>query len=298
MPSNSPFPRSAAAALITILFWGSAFSAIRAGLHSYSPTHLALLRFLLASAVLGVYAIVRRVPLPRLRDLPVIFLLGVFGFALYQIALNIGERTVASGPAAVIVQTSPIWTAIAAVLLLGESLSTWGWLGIGVSFLGVMVIGFGGGSALSLGWGAALILVCALSMSAYNIIQKRLLERYKPVEITAYAMWAGTLLMLPFGGGLVAELKKAAIGDTLAVVYLGVFPAALAYVTWAIVLQSMPAARASSVLFIVPVVAFIVGWIWLGEAPTAVDVAGGALAMGGVLLVNTLGRKARRKPAP
>jgi drug/metabolite transporter (DMT)-like permease len=205
---------------------------------------------------------------------------------------------VASGPAAVIVQTSPIWTAIAAVLFLGESLSAWGWLGIGVSFAGVLVIGFGGGSGLSLGWGAALILVCALSMSAYNIIQKRLLERYKPVEITAYAMWAGTLLMLPFCGGLVSELKRAALGDTLAIVYLGVFPAALAYVTWAIVLQAMPAARASSVLFLVPVVAFIVGWIWLGEAPTAFDVAGGALAMGGVLLVNTLGRKALRKPAP
>jgi len=56
------------------------------------------------------------------------------------------------------------------------------------------------------------------------------------------------------------------------------------------VLSRLPASRASSMLFAVPVVAFLVGWAWLGEVPTLVDVAGGVLAMGGVAIVNTVGR--------
>jgi drug/metabolite transporter (DMT)-like permease len=283
------------AALITVLFWGSAFAGIRAGLHSYTPTHVALLRFLSASAALGIFAAVTRMRLPALRDVPLILLLGLLGFAFYNIALNIGELQIPSGPAAVLIQTLPIWTTLAAIVFLGEKVTAWGWAGIGVSFAGVLVIGLGKGSGFGLNWGAGLILLASFSASAYNIIQKSMLDRYRPVEITTYAIWAGTVMLLPFASGLVGQVRAAPLGDTLAVVYLGLGPAALAYATWAVVLSRLPASRASSALFAVPVVAFLVGWVWLGETPTLIDVAGGVLAMGGVALVNTLGRG---RPSP
>jgi drug/metabolite transporter (DMT)-like permease len=278
------------AALITVLFWGSAFAGIRAGLHSYTPAHVALLRFLSASAALGIFAAVTRMRLPALRDVPLVLLLGFLGFAFYNIALNTGELQIPSGPAAVLIQTLPIWTTLAAIVFLGEKVTAWGWVGIGVSFAGVLVIGLGKGSGFGLNWGAGLILLASLSASAYNIIQKSMLDRYRPVEITTYAIWAGTLMLLPFASGLVGQIAAASLGDTLAVVYLGFGPAALAYATWAVVLSRLPASRASSALFAVPVVAFLVGWVWLGETPTLIDVAGGVLAMGGVALVNTLGK--------
>jgi drug/metabolite transporter (DMT)-like permease len=280
----------ASAALITVLFWGSAFAGIRAGLHSYAPAQLALLRFLSASAVLGVFALVTRMRLPALKDVPLVLLLGLLGFAFYNIALNIGELRIPSGPAAVLIQTLPIWTTLAAIIFLGERLRPWGWAGIGVSFAGVLVIGLGKGSGFGLNWGAGLILLASLSASAYNIIQKSMLVRYRPVDITTWAIWAGTLMLVPFSPGLVGQVRAAPLADTLAVVYLGAGPAALAYATWAVVLSRLPATRASSLLFAVPVVAFLVGWVWLGEAPTLIDIAGGVLAMGGVALVNTLGR--------
>ncbi len=298
-PSPTRAVSVTSAAAITILFWGSAFAGIRAGLHSYSPTHLALLRFLSASVILAIFAAVSRTPqqtrmrLPSLRDIPLIFLLGLLGFAFYAVALNIGERSIPSGPAAVLIQTSPIFTALAAILFLRERLRAWGWVGIAVSFAGALLIGFGNGGGLSISWGAALILAAAVSTSAYNIIQKRMLDRYRPVEITTYAIWAGTVLLLPFCGGLVGQIRAAALSDTLAVIYLGAGPAALAYVTWAVVLSRLPASRASSILFVVPVVAFLLGWIWLGEMPTSIDLIGGAFAMGGVALVNTIGRARR-----
>jgi drug/metabolite transporter (DMT)-like permease len=283
-----------ASALTTVVFWGSAFAGIRVGLHSYSPTHLALLRFVFASVILVVFAVATRMRLPRARDLPLVFLLGLLGFSFYNIALNIGEMNIASGPAALIIQTLPIWTALAAILFLGETIRPWGWVGIVVSFAGTVVIGLGKGSGFGLNWGAGLILLASFSASAYNIIQKRMLDRYRPTEITTYAIWAATLLLLPFSSGLFGQIRAAPLEDTLAVVYLGACPAALAYITWAMVLKRLPASRASSVLFAVPVVAFLVGWAWLGESPTPIAIGGGLLTMGGVALVNTLGRKPKK----
>ncbi len=277
-------------AVTTVVFWGSAFAGIRAGLQAYTPAHVALLRFLTASLVLGVYALATHMRLPERCDLPQILLLGLMGFAFYNLALNTGEQSVPSGPAAVLIQTAPIWTALLATLVLGERLSHWGWLGIAVSFSGVLVIALGKGEGLELHWGAGLILLAAFSTSIYFILQKRMLARYEAVELTAYAVWAGTLLLFPFAGGLPDALTTAPLSSTLAVVYLGVGPAALAYVTWAIVLKRLPAGRAASLMYGVPVMAFLAGWGWLHEAPGTTDLLGGLLALGGVVVVNTLGR--------
>jgi drug/metabolite transporter (DMT)-like permease len=167
-------------------------------------------------------------------------------------------------------------------------------VGIGIGFAGALVIAFGTGTGFSLGWSAGLILAASLSASVYNIIQKRMLVRYRPVEVTTWAIWAGTLLLLPFSSGLLREVRTAPAAATLSVVYLGVGPAALAYATWAIVLSRMPASRAAAMLYAVPVMAFLIGWIWLGEVPDASDIVGGLLALAGVAVVNTLGRPGGR----
>jgi drug/metabolite transporter (DMT)-like permease len=284
-------PRVLAALVITTVFWASAFAGIRAGLDAYGPGQVALFRFLVASAVLAAYAALARMRLPERRDLPAVFLAGLLAFAVYHVALNYGEVTVSAGSASILIATAPVFTALLAVAFLGERLRALGWFGMGVSFLGSAMISLGEGEGLRLDPNAALILLAALSTSIYFVLQKPYLEKYGALAFTTYAIWAGTLLTLVYLPGLLSEVQTAPLGTTLAMVYLGVFPTAIAYITYAYAFSRIPAARAASFLYVIPVMAYVIAWLWLGEIPTSLSVVGGVVTLAGVLLVNIRRRR-------
>ena len=284
-------PRVLAALVITTVFWASAFAGIRAGLDAYGPGQVALFRFLVASAVLAAYAALARMRLPERRDLPAVFLAGLLAFAVYHVALNYGEVTVSAGSASILIATAPVFTALLAVAFLGERLRALGWFGMGVSFLGSAMISLGEGEGLRLDPSAALILLAALSTSIYFVLQKPYLGKYGALAFTTYAIWASTLLTLVYLPGLLSEVRTAPLGTTLAMVYLGVFPTAIAYVTYAYAFSRLPATRAASFLYVIPVMAYVIAWLWLGEIPTLLSVVGGVVTLAGVLLVNIRRRR-------
>ena len=275
---------------ITLLFWSSAFAGIRAALADYSPKHLVLLRFLVASVVLAGYAVLTRMRLPDKRDLPAIFLIGFLGFTVYHVALVYGQVSVTAGAASLLVASAPIFTALLSVIFLHEQLRIWGWLGIALSFFGVTLIALGEGKGVRFDPGAFLILLAAVSTAIYFVLQKPYLRKYSPLELTTYSLWVGTVFMLVFLPGLAHAVNKSSLHATLTVVYLGIFPAAFAYVAWTYVLSRIPASNAVSFLYINPALAIFVAWLWLGEVPTVLSLSGGILAILGVVLVNTKGR--------
>jgi drug/metabolite transporter (DMT)-like permease len=275
----------------TVVFWASAFAGIRAGLGEYGPGEIALFRFVVASVVLGCIALVTRMRLLERRDLPAVFLAGFLAFTVYHVALNYGEVAVGAGAASVLINTAPLFTALLAVTFLGERLRVLGWVGMAVSFFGAVLISAGEGEGFGLAPQALLILLAALSSSIYFVIQKPYLQKYGALAFTTYAVWAGTFLSLVFLPGLISQMGAAPPGTTLAMVYLGVFPTAIAYATYAYAFSRMPASRAVSFLYLIPVMAYLIAWAWIGEVPTLLSVVGGCVTLSGVLIVNAFGRR-------
>ncbi len=292
-------PRTWLAIAGMLLLWASAFAGIRAGMRltpaglpgsdGYGPGELALLRFGTASVALGLYALATRMRLPEWRELPRLAVTGFLGISLYHVALNFGEVTVQAGAASLLISAAPVFTALLSVSILKERLTRLGWTGILLAFAGVALIALGSGRGLRFSSGALLILLSAAAAAIYSILSKGILQRHSALEFTSYAIWLGTLPLLVFLPNLAQRLPHAAPQATLAVVYLGLFPAAIAYVLWNYALARMPLSLLASFLYLSPVLASLIAWVWLGELPVLLTVFGGSLAILGVILVQTLG---------
>ena len=278
----------------SVFFWASAYPAIRAAMRLFTPGQLAALRFLVAAACFAGFALVRRPNLPRGSAAARVMLAGALGIAAYNLLLNTGELQVSAGAASFLINCMPVMSALLGILFLGERLRWSGWMGIAVSFAGVTMIAIGMPGGLHPTMGALMVLLAALCAALMSMLQKPLLRSFSPVVVTGCMMWTGAVLLLPWLPGAFQAVAHAGAGAALmpvaVAVYLGVFPAAVGYITWAQVLKRLPLTQASTVLYLIPPVTLLLAFAWLGARASALSFGGGALALAGVFLLTRFGR--------
>ena len=290
-----------AAAMVTVTLWASAFVGIRAVVDDFAPGSLAVGRLAIGALALGLIVAVRGFQRPSRRDVLFIVASGLLWFAIYNVALNEAERNLDAGTAAMLVNTGPIFIALFAGLFLGEGFPSRLLVGVGIAFVGTVVIGFASSAAPAVDgnftWGMLLCMVAAIAYAAGVTLQKPALRSTPALTVTWLACLTGMVACLPFAPGLVSELGSAEAASIAWLIYLGLFPTAVAFTTWAFALSRTAAGKLGSTTYLVAPIVIVMAWLILGEVPSWLAIAGGALCVLGVVVARSTGLGRARPPA-
>lgn len=291
--TTTPLWKPVAACAFTLVMWASAFVGIRHLGDEVPPGSLALGRLLVMALALAVIVVVRRGPRwPTRGEWWLIVIGGATWFGVYNITLNAAEQRIDAGTAALLIQVGPLLVGLLASTFLGERLTPWLVAGMVVGFVGVVLIARASSSGSGDLLGVLLTLVAAVTFAVGVITQKKLLPTMNAADLTFWYCLVGVVVCLPWTGEFVqtvGEVEADALGW---IVYLGVFPSALAFVTWAYALSHADASKFALTTFLVPFITALMAWLLLDEVPAPLAFVGGALCIVGVLVSQRRSRPA------
>ncbi len=265
--------------------WGLTFLSIKVAVVELRPMTLALSRFVIASAVLPLIALIRRTSLSvRARDLPLLFASGFIGVTLYFFFENNGIMRLSASESSIIVGTIPVLTLLVDMVFYRIRVSKTVILGILLSFGGVAVMVAESDSASSSSGGYLFMIGAAVSWVSYTFLTKPLGLKYPILCVTFWQIFFGMLGCVPFamleGQGFV----RVSTPVLLNVVFLGVLASAVGYWLWVMVLDKLGASRSSVFINLIPVVSVVDSFMVRGERLAPPQLAGGAATVIGVYL--------------
>ncbi|HGX1525112.1 TPA: DMT family transporter [Staphylococcus aureus] len=273
--------------LFTIILWGSAFPMIKIALNDFSAESLSAFRLILATIILLPFVIIKKLPTPELRDIPVIFILGFCGFVIYHTALNFGEALISAGISGILVSTTPIFSSALAYIFLKEHFSKWNWLSSLVAFIGISIISISKDDYTTINvLGVFIILLASFSESLYFIFQKKYIEKYGFIAFTLYTIMASSPFMLIFIPEIINDIHGATFTSIVSVLYLAIFPTIIPYVLLAYIVKSVGVSDATMSLYLTPIVSLLLSYLLLDELPTTLAIIGGIITLLGVSLSN------------
>jgi len=271
--------------LLTILLWAFCYIWLRMGCTYFSPFALTVLRFFASALTVLVLLPFFKVKRPLLRDLPLFILSALSAYSLYAFLMATGAQTVTASVSSFITALSPVLAPVFSLLLLKEHLSRLKWISVAVAGLGVGIMLFSDAS-FSIEPGVLWVLSAAVLFALYNIIQRRLLQRYDSFEVTAYSTILGAITVLPFLPKAWGELRVVPLSATLVVLLLG-FVSVVAYLFWAMALKlAKHTSEVTNYMFLTPILTTALGFFALGELPPISTFIGGGLLLLGLLLTN------------
>lgn len=273
--------------------WGGTFIAGRVASLAMGPTAAAMWRYVVAAVVLLVIVVVREGGLPRLsaRQWTGVILLGATGVTAYNLFFMYGLERVSASRGSLIMALNPVAIMVGGALFLHERITGLKVAGMVLALAGVaVVLGHGNPAELfsgHVGVGELALFGCVISWATYTLLGKRILDGMSPLVASTYASLVGAVLLTAAAaltGGL--RLPPMTWEVAVALVFLGVFGTAVAFVWFYDGVRAIGPARTGIFINLVPVFAILLGVALLGEKVEAAMLVGATMVLGGVFLVN------------
>jgi drug/metabolite transporter (DMT)-like permease len=280
-------------AFLAVVFWGISFVATKAAVTEISPVALIFARAGLGTILLvGLLALRGRDWRPPRSDLGWLALMGFIGVAFHQGLQAYGLRLTTAVKTGWLIGLTPIWSAVLAALFLRERFPPAKLLGLVLGFAGALLVVTGGrfGSdvfALPSTKGDLLVLASTVNWAVYSVVGHPVIKRLGALRATAGAMLlAWVMLVVPMAvAGAWTDYGRLSAAGWAAVLFLGIASSGLGYLFWYGALETIETSKVAALLYIEPLVTLVAAWLLLGEPIGLVTLAGGALLLAGVALV-------------
>ena len=267
------------------LIWGMNWVVMKTANSFFPPITFVAYRFLFGAAVLLSVWLWLRLPLPKKKYWPWIFLTGILQMGLNNIAAQTSMLTLGAGMVSVINYSMPVFAAVMAHFLLGERLNWRKGAGIVLAIAGMAVLMdvHAGGDVTAICIG----LLSAVFWGLASIFVKLKLADVNPISLTTWQMVCASLSLLAYTAIVPQGEFVWNAESVLCLIYNGVLASALAFFLWSWILQHIEVSKASVAVLAVPVVGVVGGILCLGEPMTLHIFFGMLMIMAGIYIVVT-----------
>jgi len=304
MTDSAPHWRSDASLLLVVLIWGCNFPILKWALAAMHPMAVNVFRFSVSALVLGLlYGWLQRRSThrffaPMRTHGRTIALLGIVGYVIYQICFIIGIYHTTAGSAALIMASAPLWTALWGRVSGYEILQRPAWLGLLLSLAGTSCVVAAGSDRIALRagslFGNGMMLLAAMLWGGYTAYNKSVVHDVTPTAATFFGILVALPFLIGIGAPYLPGVEWAAVDGWVwtAIVFSGGLSTGIAFVIWNTAVKNVGASNTAVYNNLVPFVAVLAGYLFLNETVNLLQLAGGALIIGGLLLV----RRYRAQP--
>ncbi len=279
--------RACLEAVVVNVLWGLSFIASKIALqHGFTPFSLAFVRYVFAVAALVPVAWRQGALRPKRQDLPLMLAAALTGVTLYFFFEYNGVARIEASTASLLVASIPVLQLVCDALLHHRRYGPVTWLGAAASVFGVYLLSAygqkGGGTAL----GLLFMLGACLCWVAYNELTDRLMKRHGTLEVTFTTSLLAMLTLLPCAAADPPAFGELTGSAFLAVAFLGILCSALGYVLYNDCIGALSPARTALFLNLNPIAGCLGGALILQERLSGMQLLGGAVILGSVLIVN------------
>jgi drug/metabolite transporter (DMT)-like permease len=288
--------------ILAMVFWGFTFVAFKYANVSFRPISIIFLRLFVSIFFLfGFALLLKRLRKIKRQDQLWFLLLAIFEPFFYFLGEAFGLTMVTATVGAVIIATIPLFVPFAAYYIFKEKLTLMNWIGLLISFTGVLLVILSRSEGISASpRGVLLMFVAVISATGYTMVVKKLAHDYNPITITAYQSLYGLIMFIPLFLLIelpVIDFSSATRHSLLALIYLGVFGSGICFILLTIGIRELGAARANVFGNLIPVVTAILSFILLKEAMPVLKILGILVAIAGLLMSQISGMGSRESNA-